>query len=583
MIDLSGGSDASLWGRVVSNDLAAFEEVVAKYQGAVVAVAFSQCGDFSASQDIAQETFLAAWSSREQLREPEKLLGWLCSIARRLAAGVVRSRAQHPAVSMVAGSDPFDQEEEPIDSMISREEEELVWNAISELPESYREPLVLFYQESRSVQQIALSLDISIDTAKQRLSRGRDMLRSSMSATLEEVLVRARPGKALTLRIMTAVAGFSAGSALGGKAIASGMASTIAGTVAGKTVFGVAVGSATGVLGGMLGAAWGLAGAYLGVRLPALNAPTMTERRFLEKAGKVSMATAFGYTCLIVLLTLAIINRVLPAAILWTAFGVLQVSFFVILIVQGIRVHRGVMQIRKTVREKDDPNPSRIRMWVNQQKTIYKGRSFRSQGSFLGVPWIDIQVSDRDENYVPKTARGWIAVGDRANGILLGIGGIARGLVAFGGLAYGGLAIGGLAIGLIGLGGAGLGAFAIGGLAIGYQAFGGGAVGWDACGGGAIGWHSAAGGGAIARHAAFGGGVFAVDFAVGGGGTAASFNTEEAKQVIQAETYRWLLEYQARNPSVYGTFMVLGTLGYCFTLFAFMKLMYCRVEKRPFP
>ncbi|HUP80541.1 MAG TPA: sigma-70 family RNA polymerase sigma factor, partial [Pirellula sp.] len=74
MNDLAGGSDANLWSCVVANDIAAFEEVVAKYQGTVVAVAFSQCGDYAASQDVAQETFLAAWSSREQLREPEKLL-----------------------------------------------------------------------------------------------------------------------------------------------------------------------------------------------------------------------------------------------------------------------------------------------------------------------------------------------------------------------------------------------------------------------------------------------------------------------------------------------------------------------------
>ncbi len=578
MIDLSGDSDAALWGRVVSNELAAFEAVVAKYQGTVVAVAFSQCGDFAAGQDIAQETFLAAWSSREQLREPEKLLGWLCSIARRLAAGVVRSRAQHPAVSMAQGPDPSDQEEEPLDSMISREEETLVWNAISELPESYREPLVLFYQESRSVQQIAISLDISNDLAKQRLSRGRDMLRSSMSATLEEVLVRARPGKALTSRVMTAVAGFSAGSAMGGKAIASGIASSMVSVAAGKTILGVAGGAATGVLGGMLGVTGGLAGAYVGAKLPALNAPTMTERRLLEKAGKVTMILSIGYTCLIVCLTLAIVKQAMPAVILWSMFGVLQVAFFVTLFVHGCRAQRRAMQIRKTVREEEDPNTSQLRSWVKQRETLYRGRTYQSKTRFLGVPWIDIQVADQDSQASPKMAHGWIAIGDRAHGILLGIGGIARGLVAFGGLAYGGIAIGGLSVGLLAIGGGGIGAIAIGGGAIGYQAFGGGAIGWDACGGVAIGWHSAAGGGAMAQHAAFGGGALAVDFAVGGGGSAASFNTAEAKQIVQAETYRWLLEFQMLNPHVLWIIMIVGTFAYCLLLFAIMYLMYVRVE-----
>ena len=579
MIVESGGSDVELWSRVVANELSAFEKVVEKYQGAVVAVAFSQCGDFAASQDIAQETFLAAWSSREQLREPEKLLGWLCSIARKLAAGACRSRGQRHARAMSDSVDPFDPVEQPIDTIISREEEELVWNAIAELPESYREPLVLFYQESRSIQQIAESLDISNDTAKQRLSRGREMLRSSLAETVEGILVRARPGKALTLRIMTAVAGFSvAGSAMSGKAIAASVASSIASTVAGKAVVGVAGGASTGMLGGMLGAGGGLLGAYVGTKMPALAAHTMTERRHLERSGRGLMAISIVYTVLLLLLSLALVYQVIATTIFWTMFGVLQITFFATIFIVSVAAQRKAMQIRKTVREDDDPNPSQIRAWVKSQKNKYRGRSYQSNARFLGVPWIDIQVSDQGDVSGPKTASGWIAIGDRANGILIGIGGIARGLVAFGGFAYGGLAIGGLAVGLIGMGGAGLGVIAIGGGAIGYQAIGGGAIGYDACGGAALGWNSATGGGAIAHHAAFGGGAIAVDFAVGGGGGAASFNTPEAQEVIQAETYRWLLEYQMRNPMVYWIVMIAPAVFSCILVAVMMKLMYVRVD-----
>ena len=575
MIEVSGGSDAELWRRVVANELSAFENVVEKYQGAVVAVAFSQCGDFAASQDIAQETFLAAWSSREQLREPEKLLGWLCSIARRLAAGACRSRAQRHALALSDATDTFDPVEQPIDAIISREEEELVWNAIAELPESYREPLVLFYQESRSVQQIARSLDISNDSAKQRLSRGREMLRSSLAEKVEGILVRARPGKALTLRIMTAVAGFSAaGSAMSSKAIASSVASSIASTVAGKAVVGVAGGASTGLLGGMLGAGGGLLGAYVGAKMPALAAHTMTERRHLERSGRGLMAISIAYTVLLLLLSLAMVYHVIAAAVFWTLFGVLQITFFATIFSLSIAAQRKAMQIRKTVLEEEDPNPSQMRAWVRS----YRGRSYQSTARFLGVPWIDIQVSDQGDVSGPKTASGWIAIGDRAHGILLGMGGIARGLVAFGGLAYGGLAFGGLAVGLLGLGGAGLGVIAIGGGAIGYQAIGGGALGYDACGGAAVGWNSAAGGGAIAHHAAFGGGAYAIDFAVGGGGGAASFNTPEAKEVIQAETYRWLLEYQMRNPTALWIVIIAPAVFSCILMIAMMQLMYVRVD-----
>jgi len=60
----------------------AFGQIVRRYQGLISGLIYSSCGDLSASEDIAQETFLAAWKSLSGLREPEKLPAWLCQIAR---------------------------------------------------------------------------------------------------------------------------------------------------------------------------------------------------------------------------------------------------------------------------------------------------------------------------------------------------------------------------------------------------------------------------------------------------------------------------------------------------------------------
>ncbi len=105
----------------------------------------------------------------------------------------------------------------------------------------------------------------------------------------------------------------------------------------------------------------------------------------------------------------------------------------------------------------------------------------------------------------PEWARGWIAIGDRAFGILLSLGGIAVGGIAIGGLAAGAISVGGLALGLAAIGGAAFGGLAVGGLAVGGLAIGGGAIGYLATGGGAIGWKAAFGGLAIAHEYAQGG------------------------------------------------------------------------------
>ncbi len=87
------------------------------------------------------------------------------------------------------------------------------------------------------------------------------------------------------------------------------------------------------------------------------------------------------------------------------------------------------------------------------------------------------------------TAKGWIAIGDRAYGILFAAGGVAVGCISMGGAAIGVIAIGGAAVGLL----------AFGGFALGDLAIGGGAIGILAAGGVATAWIGAEGGLAVAR------------------------------------------------------------------------------------
>jgi len=115
-----------------------------------------------------------------------------------------------------------------------------------------------------------------------------------------------------------------------------------------------------------------------------------------------------------------------------------------------------------------------------------------------------------------KTARGIIAIGNRATG-LIAMGGIAKGFIAFGGIAFGVFALGGIAAGVLTFAGLGIGLlFCYGGLAIGTLAYGGLAIGYAAVGGLAVGYY-AMGGGAYGVHA------------LGG-----RFNDREARQFYDA-------------------------------------------------
>src|ERR1051325_9208687 len=83
-------SDAELVQAARRGDKHAFVEIVARHQAMVCGVALGILGDFAASEDAAQEAFLTAWRKFHDLREPERLRGWLAQVARNAALGHLR-------------------------------------------------------------------------------------------------------------------------------------------------------------------------------------------------------------------------------------------------------------------------------------------------------------------------------------------------------------------------------------------------------------------------------------------------------------------------------------------------------------
>ncbi len=544
-------TDATLWQSVRQGNSQAFQAVVERYQSLVSAVAYAVVGDFSLSQDVAQETFWSAWKSREALERPQSLGSWLCGIARNVALQAKRKQ-RFTATTAPLEHDVAARETDPEFQSISAEESAVVWQSLESLPEHYREVLVLYYRQERSVAEVALALELSEDAVKQRLSRGRAMLRDQLAELVEGALVKSRPGRSFTKHVMAGIAGTVAVLKQAGTASAASLAGKATSSALGS-LGAVSTGTLTGLLGGLAGAAGGLGGAWLGNWLPAQLAPTLAERRLIERTGRRTLLAGLAFTLLILILAGVVF---LTQAWLWYLAGLVgaMVVFGVYITIEAIRLNGQIRELRAAAGTESEPNPTKLRAYFMSaaaaERPRYRGRTYTSGWRLLGLPLCDIQVRDPmlpgpagpkgpDE---PKTARGWIAIGDRADGILLAIGGRARGLVALGGLAFGVVALGGLSLGLVSLGGLALGGLALGGGAIGHTAVGGMALGWQAAGGGALGWHSAAGGAALARHAAFGGLAVSSDFAVGGQAIAREANTELARQVVAAESLKWMLD-----------------------------------------
>jgi RNA polymerase sigma factor (sigma-70 family) len=209
-------SDAELVHAARRGDKRAFVEIVARHQAMVCGIALGILGDFGASEDAGQEAFLTAWRKFHDLREPERLRAWLGQIARNAALGQLRRRRGHDALDEDLSL--VDESPTPDEAAASEEEAALVRESLSKLPEVHRLPLILYYREGKSVKAVADALGISEDAVKQRLARGREMLRERMAGMVEGVLTRTTPNAIFTMTIAVAIGALAAPAAVAGAA-----------------------------------------------------------------------------------------------------------------------------------------------------------------------------------------------------------------------------------------------------------------------------------------------------------------------------------------------------------------------------
>jgi RNA polymerase sigma factor (sigma-70 family) len=200
--------DEELVARALAGDRDAFNRIVSRYQILICSLAYSRIGHLGHSEDVAQETFITAWKHLRLLRQPDKLRAWLCGIVHNRAKQCLRNEGRLP----LRDAEPLETADElparealPSEQTISREEQAILWRSLEKIPDLYREPLILFYREHRSIENVATELGLSEDAVKQRLSRGRKLLQEGIEDFVEKSLRQSKPTKVFSNAVMAAL------------------------------------------------------------------------------------------------------------------------------------------------------------------------------------------------------------------------------------------------------------------------------------------------------------------------------------------------------------------------------------------
>lgn len=470
----------------------AFGRIVSRYQSLICSLAYSATGSLGTSEDLAQETFITAWKHLSHLRERNKLRAWLCGIARNRINSSLRRDGREPLRAAEALDEALDSpapEPLPHDQTISNEEQAILWRSLERIPEIYREPLVLFYREHQSIEAVAEKLELTEDTVKQRLSRGRKLLQEQVLAFVEGALERTNPGKTFTLGVLAA---------LPATLVTSAKAATIA--AAAKGVGGAKAAGLMGVLGAILSPLLAVFGNYASYRMSLDEAETDEERFHVKKLFRNVLVVTLAASAVLAGPLFWLLRKEDIPTFCGVLFSQAVVVYFLALCYLGFAT---LPQRRRHL----------ARMLAENHGGIFPPPSyeFRSCASLLGLPLVHIRLGDRF-HVLRGPVKAWIAIGSsHAVGVIFASGGIAVAPVCFGGIGIGVISFSAIALGVFPIGAITLGGWAFGAFAAGWQIFCGCGVAWNAGEGGLI----------LAR-----------DFALGGFAHAAQANTDAAKQFM---------------------------------------------------
>ncbi|MPY97705.1 MAG: RNA polymerase sigma factor SigM [Actinophytocola sp.] len=168
-------TDADLIAAHAAGDPTAFSEIVRRHKDRMWAVALRTLRDHEEAADALQEAFISAFRAAGKFRAESQVSTWLHRIVVNACLDRIRKRQARPTVPL-PDTDEYREPAAPGDSMAQRETKLLISDALAELPDEQRVPIVLVDVEGYSVAETASLLGVAEGTVKSRCARGRAKL-----------------------------------------------------------------------------------------------------------------------------------------------------------------------------------------------------------------------------------------------------------------------------------------------------------------------------------------------------------------------------------------------------------------------
>lgn len=181
-----------------AGDRNAFERLITQCRHTVTGIALAIVKDLDASEEVAQDVFIYIWQQLATLREPASFLPWVRQMTRHRSYNYLRDNKVKQKVLGEEAESLLENFADPAASMqdlLEREQQQIIMqDFISQLPEDSREIVLLYYREEQSSQQVADLLGLSDANVRKKLSRVREQLKDSLLARYGQLVLSTAPG-----------------------------------------------------------------------------------------------------------------------------------------------------------------------------------------------------------------------------------------------------------------------------------------------------------------------------------------------------------------------------------------------------
>lgn len=173
--------DYELVKRSINGDDDAFAELLSRYKNLVYSVVLRMSNDAEEANDLAQEVFIKLYRNLDKYQPEYKFSTWLIRITTNHVIDFRRKKKQETISLDDMVYEPANHQT-PEKDYIGKEDKMNLVRAISALPDIYKIPIVLYHQQGLRYQEIADMIGEPLSKVKNRIFRGRKMLKESLES-----------------------------------------------------------------------------------------------------------------------------------------------------------------------------------------------------------------------------------------------------------------------------------------------------------------------------------------------------------------------------------------------------------------